>query len=114
MTIDIIIEITKGSRNKYELDKKTGRIKLDRVLRSSVGYPADYGYLPDTLCEDGDPLDVLVVNRFSTFPGCEVSVRPLGVFKMIDKGENDENIIAVPDGDNYYDSWKDLKDVPEP
>lgn len=113
MTVDVIIEIIKGSRNKYELDKETGKIKLDRVLRSSVGYPTDYGYIPDTLCDDGDPLDVLVINRFSTFPGCVVPVRPIGIFKMIDKGENDEKIIAVTEGDVYFDSWKDLKDAPE-
>lgn len=113
MTIEIIIEIVKGSRNKYELDKESGRIKLDRVLRSSVGYPADYGMLPGTMCDDGDPLDVLVINRFSTFPGCLVDVRPIGIFRMVDKGENDEKILAVPVGDVYYDSWKDLKDVPE-
>jgi len=114
MKIDVIVEIAKGSRNKYELNKVTGRIALDRVLRSSVGYPADYGMVPNTLCDDGDPLDVLIINRYPTFPGCEVSVRPLGVFKMVDTGENDEKIIAVPDKDNYFESWSDLKDVPKP
>ena len=111
MKIDVIVEITKGSRNKYEINKETGRVKFDRVLRSSVAYPADYGMVPNTLCDDGDPLDVLIINRFPTFPGCEVSVRPLGVFKMVDTGENDEKIIAVAEKDYYFENWKDLKDV---
>jgi inorganic pyrophosphatase len=113
MTIEVVIEIPKGSRNKYEVDKKTGRIMLDRVLRSSVGYPADYGFVPDTLYEDGDPLDVLVITRFATVPGCGIPARPIGVLKMMDTGESDEKIIAVPEGDVYFESWKELKDVPE-
>ena len=113
MTIDVIVEITKGSRNKYELDKATGRIRLDRVLHSSVNYPADYGFVPDTLYEDGDPLDVMIINRFSTVPGCVVPVRPIAVFKMMDSGDSDEKVIAVPDGDPYYKNWTDLKDIPE-
>lgn len=113
MTLDVIIEIIRGDRNKYELDKESGKIKLDRVLRSSVGYPTDYGYVENTLSDDGDPLDVMVINRFSTFPGCVVPTRPLGVFYMIDGGDNDEKILAVPEGDAYFDSWKDLNDVPE-
>lgn len=113
MTIDIIVEITKGSRNKYELDKESGRIKLDRVLRSSVNYPADYGFLPESLHGDGDPLDVMVINRFPTIPGCIVPVRPIAVFKMIDSGEPDEKIIAVPEGDPYFEEWSDLKDIPQ-
>lgn len=113
MILDVVVEITKGSRNKYELDKGTGQFRLDRVLRSSVGYPADYGFLPGTLSEDGDPADVMVINRFPTFPGCMVSARVIGVFKMIDTGEADEKIIAVPKGDNYYESWNDLSDIPQ-
>jgi len=114
MTIDVLIEINKGSRNKYEIDKESGRVKLDRVLRSSVGYPAEYGFVPDTHYSDGDPLDVLVIMRFPTVPGCIVSARPIGVLKMIDTGEHDEKIIAVPADDVYYDSYKDIKDVPKP
>ncbi|OGY60382.1 MAG: inorganic pyrophosphatase [Candidatus Colwellbacteria bacterium RIFCSPLOWO2_01_FULL_48_10] len=113
MKLDVIIEITKGSRNKYEIDKESGRIKLDRVLKSSVGYPADYGYVEGTLCDDGDALDVMIINRFSTFPGCVVPCRPIAVFKMVDTGDNDEKIIAVPEGDSYYESWEDLQDIPE-
>lgn len=113
MTIDVIIEIPQGSRNKYELDKESGRIKLDRVLRSAVHYPADYGYIENTLSDDGDPLDVMVITRFPTVPGCIVPARAIAVFNMIDTGENDEKIIAVPEGDKYFSSWEDLKDIPE-
>lgn len=113
MTIDILIEIPKGSRNKYELDKKSGRIKLDRVLHSAVYYPADYGFIPGSFYDDGDPLDVLVITRFPTVPGCLVPARPIALFKMVDTGENDEKIIAVPDGDKYFESWNDLGDIPE-
>ncbi len=113
MIVDALIEITRHSRNKYEIDKKSGHIKLDRVLRSSVGYPADYGFIPNTHYSDGDPLDILVIIRFPTVPGCIVSTRPIGVLRMIDTGEHDEKIIAVPDDDPYYDSWKDIKDVPK-
>jgi len=113
MTIDIIVEIAKGSRNKYELDKESGRVRLDRVLHSSVSYPADYGFLPNSFYEDGDPLDVLIINRFPTVPGCVVPVRPIAVFKMVDTGESDEKIIAVPEGDPYYKDWTDLKDIPQ-
>jgi len=113
MTIDILIEITKGSRNKFELDKESGRVRLDRVLHSSVSYPADYGFIPDSLSDDGDSLDVLIINRFPTVPGCLVPVRPIAVFKMVDTGESDEKIIAVPDGDPYYEEWSDIKDIPQ-
>lgn len=111
--MDVIIEIPQGSRNKYEVDKKTNRIRLDRVLYSSVQYPADYGYFENTLCDDGDPLDVLVITRFPTFPGCVVGARPIAVFNMIDGGEGDEKIIAVPEDDPYFDAWNDIKDMPE-
>ncbi|MCL5006570.1 MAG: inorganic diphosphatase [Patescibacteria group bacterium] len=114
MSIEVLIEIPKGSRNKYEFDEKTGRLKLDRVLRSSVDYPADYGFMPDTKGNDGDPLDILVITRFPLLPGSLVNARPVGLFKMVDKGEPDEKIIAVPEDDFYYDSWKELDDIPEP
>lgn len=113
MIVDIIVEIPKGSRNKYELDKETGRIKLDRVLKSSVAYPADYGFMPDTLSSDGDPLDFLVINRFPTFPGCVIPVRPIAVVNMIDSGEEDAKIFSVPAGDSFYDSWNSLDDIPD-
>ncbi|MDP3953584.1 MAG: inorganic diphosphatase [bacterium] len=113
MKIDVVVEIPKGSRNKYEFDEKTGDIRLDRVLRSAVHYPGDYGEIPDTLGDDGDPLDAIIVNRFPTFPGCRVLVRVIGVLGMIDSGDNDEKLIAVPEGDNDFASWKDIQDVPQ-
>lgn len=113
MTLDVIVEIPKGSRNKYELDKATGHIRLDRVLKSSVSYPFDYGFVPDTLYEDGDPLDVMIIGRFPTIPGCVVPARPIAVFKMNDTGESDEKIIAVSEGDSYFDGWNDINDIPE-
>ena len=113
MTINVLIEIPRGSRNKYELDKRTDRIKLDRVLHSSVVYPTDYGLIPDTESEDGDPLDVLVITRFPTFPGCIVEARPIALIDMIDTKKGDEKIIAVPEGDPQFASWNDLSDIPE-
>ncbi|MEX2054147.1 MAG: inorganic diphosphatase [Candidatus Colwellbacteria bacterium] len=113
MKIDIVVEIPKGSRNKYEFDEKTGQIKLDRVLRSAVQYPGDYGEIPDTLGEDGDPLDAIIINRFPTFPGCRVPARIIGVLEMIDSGDKDEKLIAVPEGDQDFSEWKDIGDVPQ-
>lgn len=114
MTIEVIIDIPKGSRNKYEVDEKTGRIKLDRVLSSSVAYPVDYGFIPGSHAEDGDSLDVLLIVRFPTFPGCLIEARPIALMEMIDTGENDEKIVVVPEKDPYFASWKDLADIPEP
>ena len=113
MTINVLIEIPRGSRNKYEFDKEIGRIKLDRVLHSSVTYPADYGFIPDSLSADGDPLDVLVITRFPTFPGCVVEARPIALIDMIDTKEGDEKIVAVPVGDPQFASWNELEDIPE-
>ncbi|HUY69702.1 MAG TPA: inorganic diphosphatase [Candidatus Tyrphobacter sp.] len=113
MKIDVLIEIPRGSRNKYELDEETGRIKLDRVLRSSVEYPADYGLIPQTKGEDGDPLDALVIARFPFVPGALVPARPVALLKMIDNGESDSKIIAVPAVDIYFDSWAEESDLPE-
>ena len=113
MKVDVVIEIPKGSRNKYEFDEETGDIRLDRVLRSAVHYPGDYGEIPETLGDDGDPLDAIIVNRFPAFPGCVVPARVLGVLEMIDSGDNDEKLIAVPEGDPEFDNWKSLDDVPE-
>lgn len=113
MTIQVLIEIPKGSRNKYELDKETGKIKLDRVLSSSVGYPTDYGLIPGTKSDDGDPLDVVLISRFPNYPGSEVEARPIALIEMIDTGEGDEKVVAVPAKDPYYNEWKGLKDIPE-
>ncbi|KPL91405.1 inorganic pyrophosphatase [Herpetosiphon geysericola] len=110
--INVVIEIPRGSRNKYEIDKDTGLVKLDRVLSSAVYYPGDYGLIPQTYCDDGDPLDVILLINFPTFPGCLIEARPVGVFGMIDGGENDDKILAVPANDPYFANIKDLGDVP--
>ena len=111
--VDCIIEVPRGSRNKYELDKKTGIMKLDRVLYSAVHYPGDYGLIPRTLHEDGDPLDVLVLVKEQTFPGCMIDVRPLGVLRMLDRGEPDDKILAVALKDPYYEEFFDIADIPQ-
>lgn len=107
-----IVEIPKGSRNKYEYNKEHGVIKLDRVLYSSVSYPGDYGLMPQTFWEDGDPFDILVMVSEPTYPGCIIEARPIGVFKMDDKGKSDDKILAVPLRDPRYAGFQDLKDVP--
>ncbi len=101
-TVIAFIEIPRGSRNKYELDHVTGRLRLDRVLYSSVHYPTDYGFIPDTLAEDGDPLDVLVLVQEPTFPGCLVPARPVGGLDMADEKGADFKVLAVPVGDPRY------------
>ncbi len=106
-----IIEITAGSRNKYEVDKETGMLMLDRVIFSSVMYPADYGFLPQTFWEDGDPLDVLVLSRYPIQPMTIVPCRPVGVMQMIDDGEEDDKILAVVATDPNFTQVKDLKDL---
>ena len=109
--IEVFIEIPRGSRNKYEYDDRTGRIVLDRVLYSSIHYPTDYGFIPDTLAEDGDHLDALVVTNEPTFPGCVVRARPIGVLVMRDEGGSDHKILAVPVGDPRFDSISALADL---
>ena len=111
--VTAIIEIPSGSRNKYELDKKTGIMKLDRVLYSAVHYPGDYGLIPRTLHEDGDPLDVLVLVKEETFPGCMIDVRPLGVLRMLDRGEPDDKILATALRDPYHEEFFDIADIPQ-
>jgi inorganic pyrophosphatase len=110
--INVIVEIPAGSRNKYEYQKLTGGIRLDRVLSSSLKYPGDYGLIPRTHFEDGDPLDVLVMVTEPTFPGCIIEVRPIGVFRMLDKGQPDDKVLAVPVRNPLYDSYHELNDVP--
>jgi inorganic pyrophosphatase len=112
-SVTVIVEIPKGSRNKYELNHETGRIKLDRMLFSSVHYPADYGFIDGTLGGDGDPLDVLVLVEEPTFPGCEIEVRPIGVLKMADEKGEDEKILTVPVSDPVWTNYHSLKEVPE-
>ena len=105
--IHAVVEIPRGSRNKYELHKETGAIKLDRVLYSAVHYPGDYGLIPQTYYDDGDPLDVLVMTNSPTFPGCIVEVRPIGIFRMLDKGEMDDKILAVLNADPFFADYHD-------
>jgi inorganic pyrophosphatase len=109
--VDVFIEIPRGSRAKYELDKRTGHIRLDRVLHSSVHYPADYGFVMDTLGNDGDPLDAVVIVEEPTFPGCVVPARPIGTLFMRDAKGEDEKILAVPTGDPRFDQIRTLKDL---
>jgi inorganic pyrophosphatase len=111
--ITAVIEIPAGSRNKYELDKTTGLLKLDRVLYSSVHYPGDYGFVPQTLHEDGDPLDVLVMVKEQTFSGCMIDVRPIGVLRMRDRGEPDDKILGVPLHDPAHEEYFDIADIPQ-
>lgn len=109
--LKVIIEIPKGSRNKYEYDQKEKRIKLDRMLFSSMHYPSDYGFIPHTLGGDNDPLDVLVLVTEATFPGCMIEVRPIGLFKMRDEKGSDEKILSVPINDPEWNHIETLKQV---
>ncbi|MDZ4766094.1 MAG: inorganic diphosphatase [Chloroflexota bacterium] len=108
-----VIEVPKGSRNKYEYSKSAGVIKLDRVLYSPLHYPGDYGFIPQSLYGDGDPLDVLVMMNEPTFPGCVIVARPIGMLRMIDKGENDDKVLAVPATDPQFDDYHDMEDLPK-
>lgn len=108
----VMIEIPKGSRNKYEYDKKEKRIRFDRMLFSAVHYPSDYGFIMDTLARDGDPLDALVLVWEPTFPGCIIEVRPVGLFRMWDEKGPDEKILCVPVFDPLWNHIANLTDVP--
>lgn len=109
--LNVVVEIPRGSRNKYELDKKTGMLRLDRLLYSSVHYPGEYGFIPQTYAQDDDPLDALVMTTVPTFPGCVIEVRPLGIFRMTDRDEMDEKILCVPASDPLYDAYSGLESV---
>jgi len=109
--VEAVIEIPRGSRNKYELDKATGIIRLDRVLYSSVHYPADYGFIVDTYEADGDPLDILALVEEPTFPGCRVRARPIALMRMRDEKGADDKIIAVPVADPRFAQVEELGDV---
>lgn len=111
-TVTIIVEIPKGSRNKYEYDKEKGIIKFDRTLFSAVHYPCDYGFITDTLAKDGDPLDALVLVWEPTFPGCLIDAKPVGAFKMWDEKGPDEKILCVPIRDPVWNFVETLEDVP--
>lgn len=108
--VNAIIEIPKGSVNKYEYDKQLQVFRLDRTLFSPVHYPGDYGFIPSTLGLDGDPLDVLVLLESATFPGCLMEVRPIGVLRMMDQGRGDEKILAVAESDPVY---REVRDYPQ-
>ncbi len=107
-----VVEIPKGGRNKYEYDPHLGGIKFDRLLVSAATYPTDYGYLRDTLGQDGDPLDALVCLHVPTFPGCLIPVKPVGMFKMSDEKGIDDKIICVPLHDPYWNQYEELEDLP--
>lgn len=109
--IYVVVEIPKRSRNKYEYDEKGGFIKLDRVLSSSLHYPGDYGFIPRTLHDDGDPLDAIVLTNEPTFSGCVIEARPLGIFHLMDREQIDDKILAVPATDPLFDHYRTLDDV---
>lgn len=111
-TLNVIVEIPKGSRNKYELNKHTGLYELSRVLYSPMIYPGDYGFIPRSYYEDEDPLDAILLINEPTFTGCIVESRPIGIFKMMDKGQPDDKILCVPKHNPFFDSTSDLSDVP--
>ena len=110
---NMVVEIPRGSKVKYELDKDTGLCYVDRILYSSVVYPHNYGFVPKTLCEDGDPLDVLVLMQESVVPMCFLRARPIGVMQMLDQGEQDDKIIAVHADDPEYKSFSDISQLPQ-
>ncbi|MEM1211905.1 MAG: inorganic diphosphatase [Planctomycetota bacterium] len=110
--VNVIVEIPKGTRNKYEVDKVTGLLKLDRYLYSSAHYPGEYGFIPQTLAEDGDPLDAIVMINEPTFSGCLIQARPIGLFRMTDKGDNDFKVLAVPSNDPIFSEYDNLWRVP--
>ncbi|MEZ4200172.1 MAG: inorganic diphosphatase [Candidatus Paceibacterota bacterium] len=109
--MNVIIEIPRGSKNKYEIDKDTGMIALDRVMHTAQDYPFDYGFVPQTLFDDGDALDVVVVTTYPLAPGILVKARPVGIMEMIDGGERDDKIVAVPVDDPRFDHIQELTDL---
>lgn len=109
--VEALIEIPTGSQNKYEFDKERGLLRLDRVLYSPIYYPADYGYVPETLAEDGDPLDILVLVTNPTIPGCLIDARVIGALEMVDGGEADYKLLAVPVRDPRFKHMETLEDV---
>ena len=113
MEFDVFIEIPKGTRNKYELDHKTNRLRLDRTLFTSTQYPSDYGFIEDTLGQDGDPLDALVLLTEPTFPGCLIKARAIGMFRMTDEKGGDDKVLCVPATDPRLLHLQDIDDVPE-
>ena len=112
MEFDVIIEIPKGQRNKYEMDHVTGRIRLDRMLFTSTRYPSDYGFIEDTLADDGDPLDALVLLEEPTFPGCVIRCRAIGMFRIRDEKSTDDKVLCVAATDPQMAYLRDIEDVP--
>jgi inorganic pyrophosphatase len=110
---DVLIEIPAGSRNKYEVDHISGRIRLDRMLFTSTRYPNDYGYIEGTLGQDGDPLDAMVLLQEPTFPGCLIKCRAIGMFRMTDEAGGDDKVLCVPAGDPRLEHLRDIHHVPE-
>jgi len=110
--VTAVIEVPKGSKNKYELDKESGLLRVDRVLFSSVHYPANYGFIPRSLCDDGDPLDILVLGQEPVVPLSIVVARPIGVMKMTDQGQQDDKIIAVHHNDPEYSHYRAMAELP--
>ena len=113
MNFEVVIEIHKGQRNKYEMDHATGRIRLDRMLFTSTRYPSDYGFIEDTLADDGDPLDALVILDEPTFPGCLITCRAIGMFRMRDEKGMDDKVLCVASTDPRMSHFGDIEDVPE-
>ena len=111
--LDMVVEIPFRSRNKYETDERTGKLKLNRVLYSAMGYPTEYGIVPDTLAQDGDPLDILVIATEPTYPGCIIPARVVGYLEMYDDGKEDCKLISVVDPDPRYNEIHELGDIPE-
>ncbi len=109
--VNVLVEIPAGSKNKYEFDKDLNALALDRVLSASVAYPFDYGFIPNTLADDGDPLDGMVIMDQPTFPGCVIAARPIGMLEMIDGGDRDEKLLCVPVKDPRYAEVHTLKDI---
>ncbi len=109
--INVLVEIPAGSKNKYEFDKDLNAFALDRVLYASVQYPYDYGFIPNTLADDGDPLDGMVIMDQPTFPGCVIAARPIGMLEMIDGGDRDEKILCVPDKDPRFAQVTSLQNI---
>lgn len=113
MEFDVIIEIPTGSRNKYEIDHESGRIRLDRMLFTATRYPHDYGFVDDTLGLDGDPLDALVIVQEPTFPGCVIRARTIGMFRMTDEAGGDDKLVCVPADDPRMEHMRDIHHLPE-
>ena len=113
MIFDVTVEIPKGNRNKYEVDHHSNRIRLDRTLFTATQYPADYGFIDDTLGQDGDPLDALVLLDVPTFPGCLIQCRAIGMFRMTDEAGGDDKVLVVPATDPRHEHLRDIHHVPE-